>query len=212
MIVFIAPVRRELWQMPLLPTLIALLKPCPMQKAAEIFSLRDLAERVVKLLSSHDSAALAAVIENPSGALAETSLRRFKSVGLIDSPTTASNGTYGIRQVKQLATLCILQAKGVPLSEIQTALWGRSNDDLDKLSADALAEIVGQGRITFVARAEKWTSHILTDHFTLVAKNGCEPSVEQLTEIHRIVADISPPVEKGKQIQPMLPKAGRSDP
>ncbi len=67
-------------------------------------------------------------------------IRYYTTLGLIDRPTiNGRQALYGRRHVLQVLSIKALQAINLPLSEIQTRLYGRSDSELEALLA-SLAE------------------------------------------------------------------------
>ena len=61
-------------------------------------------------------------------------VRYYATYGLVDRPSKEGREVrYGRRHVLQLVALKALQARGVPLAEIQARVYGRSNSELEAL-------------------------------------------------------------------------------
>lgn len=61
-------------------------------------------------------------------------VRYYATFGLIDRPVREGREVrYGRRHVLQLLLVKALQAKGMPLAEIQAQVYGRSNSELETL-------------------------------------------------------------------------------
>jgi len=61
-------------------------------------------------------------------------VRYYGTLGLVDRPSIVQReARYGHRHVLQLVAIKALQARGLPLAEIQARLYGRSNSELETL-------------------------------------------------------------------------------
>jgi DNA-binding transcriptional MerR regulator len=62
------------------------------------------------------------------------SVRYYGTLGLVDRPRIVEReARYGRRHVLQLVAIKALQARGMPLAEVQRTLYGRSNSELESL-------------------------------------------------------------------------------
>ncbi|MEW6281964.1 MAG: MerR family transcriptional regulator [Candidatus Eremiobacterota bacterium] len=66
----------------------------------------------------------------------ERLVRYYTSIGLLDRPAEMRGRTayYGVRHLLQLLAVKAMQLQGYPLQEIQAALSGRSNCELEELA------------------------------------------------------------------------------
>lgn len=61
-------------------------------------------------------------------------IRYYTTLGLIDRPRVEGRqARYGKRQLLQLLTIKALQSHGFPLADIQTRIFGRSENELESL-------------------------------------------------------------------------------
>ena len=68
-------------------------------------------------------------------------VRYYGTLGLVDRPSIVEReARYGRRHVLQLVAVKALQARGLPLAEIQARLYGRSNPELETLLSAVAAE------------------------------------------------------------------------
>jgi len=65
-------------------------------------------------------------------------VRYYTTLGLLDRPQiVAREARYGRRHVLQLCAIKALQTAGMPLAEVQSRLYGRSDSELEALIASA---------------------------------------------------------------------------
>jgi DNA-binding transcriptional MerR regulator len=116
-------------------------------------------------------------------------LHYYRSAGLLDGPETGAGRGYGQRHFFQLAAIRILQAQGLPLSRIQQLLFGRSDEELEKIVASAGK--VASGAASFrhqpFVSPETWTTYPLDDQLFLVARDRRVLSAGQLEAIRKII-------------------------
>src|SRR6476620_8048531 len=63
-------------------------------------------------------------------------IRYYTTLGLIDRPRVEGRqAKYGKRQLLQLLAIKALQSHGLPLSEIQSRIYGRSEAELESMLA-----------------------------------------------------------------------------
>jgi len=78
-------------------------------------------------------------IPNPGGRVSQVpsarTIRYYTSLGLVDRPLGYEGGIaqYGGRHLLQLLAIKVLQAEYLPLPEIQKQLFGRSEEELQKI-------------------------------------------------------------------------------
>ena len=85
-------------------------------------------------------------IPNPGGRVSQVpsarTIRYYTSLGLVDRPLGYEGGVaqYGPRHLLQLLAIKVLQAEYLPLPEIQKQLFGRSEEELQKIVEAATRE------------------------------------------------------------------------
>ncbi|MBX9686292.1 MAG: MerR family transcriptional regulator [Candidatus Obscuribacterales bacterium] len=96
-------------------------------------TLDELSNEVGQLLNQY--ALLGAQHDNRVSASPDArTIRYYTTLGLIDRPRiNGRQAVYGKRHVLQILAIKALQAINLPLSEIQTRLYGRSNTELEAL-------------------------------------------------------------------------------
>jgi DNA-binding transcriptional MerR regulator len=98
-------------------------------------TLDELSEEVGQLLNRY--ALLGAQQDNRVSPVPDArTIRYYTTLGLIDRPRiNGRQAQYGMRHVLQVLSIKALQAINLPLAEIQTRLYGRSNSELEALLA-----------------------------------------------------------------------------
>jgi DNA-binding transcriptional MerR regulator len=83
-------------------------------------------------------------------------IRWYQTLGVVDRPTVFRGRTalYARRHVLQLAAIKKLQAAGIPLSDIQRGLAGRTDAELARAAGIRLADVDGLVALTIQARAD----------------------------------------------------------
>jgi len=110
-------------------------------------------------------------------------LRYYRTMGLLDAPAEGgAGGGYGARHLLQACAVRVLQAHGLPLSRIQSLLFGRSDDELQHVvdsaaagEAPDLTAAAAAGPPAATAdfaqiQAETWQSIPLGPDFLLIAR------------------------------------------
>lgn len=104
-----------------------------MNEPERMIPLEELSAEVGRLLEEKGLLAAQAdgrVAAAPDG----RTVRYYGTLGLVDRPTIVEReARYGRRHVLQLVAIKALQAQGLPLSEVQARLYGRSNSELENL-------------------------------------------------------------------------------
>jgi len=121
-------------------------------------------------------------------------LRYYRSTGLLDAPTEGGGLGYSERHFLQAAAVRVLQAQGLPLSRIQSLLFGRSDDELKSVLASA-----EKGSAPSLpnpdmppAPAGDWQTYPLGPDFLLIARRaGATLSSEQLSAIQKIIHPVA---------------------
>lgn len=98
-------------------------------------TLDELSEQVGQLLTRY--ALLGAQQDNRVSPVPDArTIRYYTTLGLIDRPQiNGRQAMYGKRHVLQVLSIKALQAINLPLSEIQTRLYGRTDPELEALLA-----------------------------------------------------------------------------
>jgi DNA-binding transcriptional MerR regulator len=106
-------------------------------------------------------------------ALSERTIRYYRTLGLLDPPSSGGAAGYGEKHRLQLIGIRLLQAQAVPLRRIRDLLYGRSLEDLRTLIRRGAEELeAGPAGWQGVLRPEQWTVTPLTGEFLLVSRHG----------------------------------------
>ena len=146
-------------------------------------------------------------------------LRYYRTLGLLDAPAEGgAGGGYGARHLLQACAVRVLQAHGLPLSRIQSLLFGRSDDELQDvldsaeehappdLSAVATPQppAAATGNFTQI-QPETWQSYPLSPDFLLIARRpGFRLSPPQQQAIQAILTSNPDPATTSHPRQPGL--------
>lgn len=116
-------------------------------------------------------------------------LRYYRTVNLLDAPTSGGGQGYGARHFLQACVVRVLQAQGLPLSRIQSLTFGRSDAELQAIldaakgGTDQLPEDL---RIPMTP--ETWHTWPVTPDFMLISRRpGLHLTPAQLEAIQQIL-------------------------
>lgn len=120
-------------------------------------------------------------------------VRYYTTLGLVDRPRIVDReARYGRRHVLQLCAVKVLQAAGLPLAEVQSRLYGRSDAELEALLAPLVAAPPSRPAH---ARAEPrpicWRECTIEPGLKLVAEAGWSPHLDPATREERIRAALA---------------------
>ena len=130
-------------------------------------------------------------------AVSVRTLRYYRTMGLLDAPTSGGGEGYGERHFLQACAVKVLQAEGLPQSRIHSLLFGRSEKELQEVLDHATAALTTASRhVTTAAPAspQTWQVTPLSDDFLLVRQRpGAALTKTQLEAIQDILAHPAPP-------------------
>ena len=99
-------------------------------------------------------------------------VRYYGTLGLVDRPSIVEReARYGRRHVLQLVAIKALQARGLPLAEIQARLYGRSNSELETL----LRAVSAEGPRPAGVRAVRWREVTVEPGLKVMVEDGWAP-------------------------------------
>jgi DNA-binding transcriptional MerR regulator len=143
-------------------------------------TLDELSQEVNRLLE--EKALLEAQADGRVAAAPDArTVRYYGTLGLVDRPSIAQReARYGRRHVLQLVAVKALQARGLPLAEIQARLYGRSNAELETLLSAVSQERPRPSGI----RALRWREVTVEPGLKVMVEDGWAPrsSPEALQE------------------------------
>jgi DNA-binding transcriptional MerR regulator len=148
-------------------------------------TVEDLADKVTAWCKEHQ------VVPANGQVASDTqvrTLRYYRTMGLLDAPV---DGSYGERHYLQACAVRVLQAEGLPLSRIQSLLFGRSDEELRGIQASTttgqLPELPPAAAQVGV-RPESWQTWPITGELMLVSRRvGLQLSTAQLEAIRAIL-------------------------
>src|SRR4051794_40205191 len=106
--------------------------------SAERYSVSEVADLVNKWCSHHHIAPL----HNGAGTqVTVRNIRYYQTLGLVDRPVSADGMGFTDKHRLQLIGIRVLQAKGQPLSKIQSLLYGRTEEELREVERRGLDEL-----------------------------------------------------------------------
>ena len=145
-------------------------------------TLEELATEVAHLLEYYSL--LGAAPDSRVSAVPDgRTIRYYTTLGILDRPKMEGRqARYGKRQVLQLLSIKALQAIGLPLSEIQSRLYGQTDNQLE-----ALLVSLSQGRANARATAVHptvWQEIIIEPGLKILVEKDWSPSLgtAELTE------------------------------
>lgn len=120
-------------------------------------------------------------------------LRYYRTLGLLDAPTEGGSG-YTQRHFLQACAVRVLQAGGLPLTRIQSLLFGRSDEELQAiLDAAATGKTPDLNAPTPVTQPETWQTWPLSPDLLLVSRRpGFQLTPSQLEAIQRLLEKSEP--------------------
>ena len=152
-------------------------------------TLDELSEEVGQLLNRY--ALLGAQQDNRVSPVPDArTIRYYTTLGLIDRPKiNGRQAQYSKRHVLQILSIKALQAINLPLSEIQTRLYGRSDSELEALLA-SLAEFWKQktqdNHTEPSVRSTTWHEIVVEPGVKILIQDGWQPQQDLDTTLNRI--------------------------
>jgi DNA-binding transcriptional MerR regulator len=163
-------------------------------KDSDSLSLEGLSGQVEQMLREKgllDAQADGRVSQAPDA----RTIRYYGTLGLVDRPRILDReARYTRRHALQLAAIKALQAQGLPLSEVQSRLYGRSNSELENL-----LETASQERRPAPAgvRPLRWVELSLEPGVKVMIEEGWSPGASQAALLDRFSAALTALVEHG---------------
>jgi DNA-binding transcriptional MerR regulator len=115
-------------------------------------------------------------------------VRYYGTLGLVDRPAIVEReARYGRRHVLQLVAIKALQARGLPLAEIQARLYGRSNSELETLLSAVSQERPRPAGI----RALRWREVTVEPGLKVMVEDGWAPRSSSAALEERIRAALA---------------------
>ena len=115
-------------------------------------------------------------------------LRYYRTMGVLDAPTEGGGSGYVERHFLQSCCVRILQAEGLPLTRIQSLLFGRSDGELREIMSGGTAAAAPPAPPAVSYQPETWQTWPLSPDFLLVARRpGFKLTSSQLEAIQNIL-------------------------
>ncbi|MGV3663052.1 MAG: MerR family transcriptional regulator [Prosthecobacter sp.] len=115
-------------------------------------------------------------------------LRYYRTMGLLDAPTEGGGSGYGERHYLQACCVRVLQAEGLPLTRIQSLLFGRSEADLREIMNGGVAASSPPAASSVPLHPETWQTWPLSPEFMLIARRpGFKLTAAQIEAIQGIL-------------------------
>ena len=130
--------------------------------------------------------------------ITERNIRFYRARGLLDAPgseTGEKRRGFSEKHACQLRVIRLLQARSLPLEQIQGHLQGRSQEQLQELEREELRKLNGAGAsIAGGAAQEHWLITAVGGEFLLVSRRGRSISDEQRRQV-AVALGVQPLVE-----------------
>jgi DNA-binding transcriptional MerR regulator len=158
-----------------------------MKNAEPTLTLDELSTEVSRLLE--EKSLLEAQADGRVAAAPDArTVRYYGTLGLVDRPSIVEReARYGRRHVLQLVAVKALQARGLPLAEIQARLYGRSNSELETLLSAVSQERPRPAGV----RAVAWREVTVEPGFKLMVEDGWAPRMSPAALEERIRAALA---------------------
>lgn len=95
-------------------------------------------------------------------------LRYYRTMGLLDAPTSGGGEGYGQRHFLQACAVKVLQAEGLPQSRIHALLFGRPDKELQEVLDHATAAPMASKKSLAPAAPQTWQVTPVNDDFLLI--------------------------------------------
>jgi DNA-binding transcriptional MerR regulator len=153
---------------------------------AKNFSIETLAQTVNEWCDTHQ---IAPASGQSGETLTERNIRYYRTLALLDPPTTGGGNGYGEKHCLQLKAIRLLQAQGLPLGRIRDLLFGRTLNELQQLEKQGLAELNSSSNPVFrsAAPGEKWSVMPLDEEFMLISRRGHGVSAEMRERLRAVL-------------------------
>jgi DNA-binding transcriptional MerR regulator len=115
-------------------------------------------------------------------------LRYYRTMGLLDAPTEGGGSGYGDRHFLQACCVRVLQAEGLPLTRIQSLLFGRGDEELRAVMSGGIVSAPPPVSSPATSQPEGWQTWSLSPDFLLVGRRpGFTLTSAQMEAIQNIL-------------------------
>lgn len=167
-----------------------------MKSEEHTLTLDELSDQVGQLLSRY--ALLGAQQDHRVSQVPDArTIRYYTTLGLLDRPRIdGRQAKYGRRHVLQVLAIKALQAINLPLSEVQTRLYGRSDQELEAILA-SLKEFWQKSQSTAkpeletihsIQHSTSWREVIIEPGMKLMIQDGWSPQQDKSATLQKISA------------------------
>lgn len=123
-------------------------------------------------------------------------IRYYTTLGLLDRPRIQGRqARYGKRQLLQLLAIKALQSHGLPLSDVQARIYGRSESELESMLATMSTgkNVDTNGPV----HATVWKEILLEPGLKLMVEDGWSPS-QSISEIESKIRAVLKEIENAR--------------
>lgn len=150
-------------------------------------SLEELAREVGRLLEQYSL--LGAQQDHRVAPVPDArTIRYYTTLGLVDRPgIDGRQARYSKRHLLQLVAVKALQALNLPLAEIQSRLFGRSDSELEAMLA-GLSDFWNQRKQTEGIKAVVWREVVIEPGVKIMIQEDWTPAFDRDTTVQKIAA------------------------
>jgi DNA-binding transcriptional MerR regulator len=150
-------------------------------------SLEEVAREVGRLLEQY--ALLGAQQDNRVAPVPDArTIRYYTTLGLVDRPgIDGRQARYNRRHLLQLVAIKALQAINLPLAEIQSRLYGRSDAELEA-TLTGLADFWSKRRQPREVKTVVWREIVIEPGVRLMVQDDWKPSLDSESTARNIIA------------------------
>ncbi len=127
--------------------------------------------------------------------ITERNIRFYRTRGILDAPGSESGEHkrgFSEKHAAQLRAIRLLQARPLPLEEIQAQIQGRSLEDLQELERQELRKINGAtATIMGGAPQENWQVTVVGGEYLLVSRRGRSITDEQRRQVAAVLGVVA---------------------
>lgn len=161
-----------------------------MSEKLQNLSLAELSEQVARALTRYGL--LKAQADSRVQAVPDPrTIRYYTTLGLIDRPTVEGRqARYGHRHLLQIVAIKALQGASLPLAEIQSRLYGRSNEELEAVINSVSQSVTERQKLT--QKAVVWNEIVIEPGLKVLADASWQKSedTDDLIERFRNVIEL----------------------
>lgn len=156
--------------------------------SSPLVSIEELAETVNRWCIEHG---ISPANGQSGDRITERNIRYYRTRGLLDAPgsgTGEHKRGFSDKHAAQLRAIRLLQARPMPLEQIQVQLAGRTLEELQELERQELRKINGTSTtILNPGTPESWLVTLVGGEFALISRRGRGISDEQRRQIAAVL-------------------------